>query len=444
MNKIQLASNIVVMLLVATGLFAQEDTKLALSLDGAKEYALQHNKMIKTSKYDLQAAEMAKWEVISAGLPRVDGSASLSDNLKLMTTLLPGEFFGQPGEKIPVQFGSKYNTGYGVQATQLLFNAPYFVGIQTVKLAEEISRQALEKSEIDVKEMLVNTYYLILISEESLVVMNETMANLNSVYGSTKAMHSVGMAEITDVDQMLSNVNILKSNISSLERNLELSYNLLRFQLGVGMETEIELTTTLEAILTTTDIYSVLDLEFDLRNNIDYKLLSSQEEIQALNLKNEKASLLPTLSAFYQWNRNGMGDKLNDQQWFPNSMLGFQISVPIFASGQRYSKIKKARINLEKAQTSKDMISDQLELSEKQLRYNMINAREQFDTQKENVEVAMRVYRSFENKYKEGIASSLDLTQAHNNYLQTQNGLFAAIMDLLQTKLALDRLLNNI
>jgi len=444
MNKIQLATNIVVLLLVATGLSAQENAKLTLSIDAAKEYALQHNKMIKGSKYDVQAAEMTKWEVISAGLPRVDGSASLMDNLKLMTTLLPGEFFGQPGVKIPVQFGSKYNTGYGMQATQLLFNAPYFVGIQTVKLAEKLSLQALEKSEIDVKEMLINTYYLILISEESLVVMNETMINLNKVYESTKAMNSVGMAEITDVDQMHSNVNMLKSNISSLERNLELSYNLLRFQLGVGMETEIELTTTLEVILTSTDIFSVLDLEFDLRNNIDFRLLKGREDIQALNLKNEKASLLPTLSAFYQWNRNGMGDKLNDQQWFPNSMLGFQLSVPIFASGQRYSRIKKAQINLERAQTSKNMVSDQLELSEKQLRYNMINAREQFNTRKENVEVAMRVYNSIENKYREGIASSLDLTQAHNNFLQAQNGLFTAIMDLLQTKLALDKLLNNI
>jgi len=435
---------IVMLLLIAAGLTAQDESSLTLSLEEAKEYAVQHNKMVKASRYDVQAAELAKWDVISNGLPRLDGSASLTDNLKLMTTLLPGEFFGQPGERIPVQFGSKYNTSYGLQASQLIFSAPYFVGIQTVKLAEKMSQQSLEKSELDVKEMLVNTYYLILISEESIKVMEETTENMNKVYESTKAMNEVGMAEITDVDQALSNVNVLKTNTSSVERNLELSYNLLRLQLGVAMDTGIELTTSLEEILASTDIYNVLEMEFDLRSNIDYRLIESQEEMQKLTLKNEKASVLPSLSAFYQWNKSGMGDELNDLQWFPSSILGFQLSFPIFASGQRYSKIRKAQIDLEKLQTSKSMVSDQLSLSEKQLRYNMINAREQLDTQKENVEVAGRVYQSVENKYREGMASSLDLSQAHNNYLQAQNSLFSAIMDLLQTKLALDKLLNNI
>ncbi|MGC9356214.1 MAG: TolC family protein, partial [Mariniphaga sp.] len=129
---------------------------------------------------------------------------------------------------------------------------------------------------------------------------------------------------------------------------------------------------------------------------------------------------------------------------FPNSMLGFQVSIPIFASGQRYSRIKRAQIDLEKAQTNKNLVEDQLRLQEKQLRFNLINARDQYDTQKENVEVAYRVYESIENKYRQGVASSLDLTQAHNNYLQAENNYVSALMDLLQTKLALDKLLNNI
>ena len=139
-----------------------------------------------------------------------------------------------------------------------------------------------------------------------------------------------------------------------------------------------------------------------------------------------------------------MGNKLNDMRWFPNSMLGFQVSVPIFASGQRYSRIKRAQIDLEIAVTNRNLLSDQLLLQEKQLRFNLINARDQYDTQLENVDVAYRVYESIENKYRQGLASSLDLTQANNNYLQAENNYISAVMDLLQTKLALDKLLNNI
>ena len=424
---------------------AQEpDTVLTLSLKEARDYAVEHNKMVKASRYDVRAAELSRWEVISNGLPRVDGSASLNDNLKLMTTLLPGEIIGQPGTKVPVQFGSKYNSSFGFQASQMIFNAPYFVGLQTAKLAEKMSRQSLEKSEIDIREQVINTYYLILISQESIELLSGSEENLREIYRSTRSMEKVGMAESTDVDQMLSNVRNLETSIKSMERNLELSYNMMRFQLGVDMDTELNLSTGLDQLLEDTDVLSLIGSNFNYRENIDYKLTESREKMQELALKNEKASILPSFSAFYSWNKSGMGDKLNDQQWFPNSLLGFQVSVPIFASGQRYSKIKKAQINLEKARNNSNMVSDQLLLQEKQLRYNLINARDQYQRQKENVEVSYRVYESVENKYREGIVSSLDLTQAHNNYLQAENNYISALMDLLQTKLALDKLLNNI
>lgn len=437
--------NLVFLTLMFTAVHAQEpDSVLTLSLQEAQEYAVEHNRMVKASRYDVQAAEMSKWELISNGLPRVDASGSLNDNLKLMTTLLPGEFFGQPGEKIPVQFGSKYNTSYGFQASQMIFSAPYFVGIQTVKLAEQMSIQALEKSEIDIREQVITTYYLILISQESLDILNGTSENLREVYLSTKSMKEVGMAEETDVDQMLSNVRGLETNIRSMERNLEFSYNMLRFQLGLEMDAEIKLSTRLDDLLEKAAIDDLRKSDFNLREHIDFRLTESQVKMQELTLKNEKASILPSLSAFYAWNKNGMGDKLNDMRWFPNSMLGFQVSVPIFASGQRYSRIKKAQIDLEKAITNRNLVTDQLRLQEKQLRFNLVNAHDQFDTQKENVDVAYRVYQSVENKYREGVASSLDLTQAHSNYLQAENNYISALMDLLQTRLALDKLLNNI
>ncbi|MFP4489622.1 MAG: TolC family protein, partial [Bacteroidales bacterium] len=267
--------------------------------------------------------------------------------------------------------------------------------------------------------------------------------NLREIYRSTRSMEQVGMAEETDVDQMLSNVRGLETNIRAMERNLEFSYNMLRFQLGLDMNTGIELSTDLDKLLAEADIESLMDSDFKLRDHIDFRLVESREKMQELTVKDVKAGMLPTLSAFYSWNKNGMGDKLNEQDWFPNSMLGFQVSVPIFASGQRYSKLKTAQINLEKEKNNKSMVSDQLRLQEKQLRFNLVNARDQYNTQKENVEVSYRVYESVENKYREGVASSLDLTQAHNNYLQAENNYISALMDLLQSKLALEKLLNN-
>lgn len=432
--------------LALSGVIASAQTagnELKLSLREAQDFAVSNNKLVIAAKTDVRASKVALWEAISAALPQVSATGSFADNLKLMTTLLPGEFFGQPGVKIPVTFGSQFNSSATVQATLLLFNAPLYIGIETTKLAQKLSEENLEKSELDTKESVATAYYLILVSEKSLEILDGNIANLNETLKSTRAMYSAGMAEATDVDQMVSNVTMVQNSRSSLERTIELNYNLLRFQLGVEAGTKITLTESLEALTQAINVEALLTQEFDHTKNITYRLMESQELMSSLALKSQKASVLPTLAGFYNYGTNGMGDKVSELRWFPNSMTGLQLSVPIIASGQRYAKIKKAQINLEKAQTTKDMVAEQLRIQEKQLRYNLVNANLQYKSQKDNVEVSKRVYASTENKFRQGMASSLELTQSNSLYLQAENNYVSSLMNLLQTKLALDKLLNN-
>jgi outer membrane protein TolC len=421
----------------------QNNTELKLSLREAQEYALSNNKLILSARSDVQAARIAVWETISAALPQVNASGSFIDNLKLTTFLLPGELMGQPGEKIPVTFGSQFNAGASVEASMLIFNAPLYIGIETTKLAQKLSEENLTKSELDTKESVSSAYFLILVSEKSLELLNDNIANLNETLKSTRAMYSVGMAESTDVDQMVSNLNMIENNRSSLERTIELNYNILRFQLGVPMTTKITLAETLERLTEEINVEALLSQDFDHTRNVDYKLVEGHEIMSSLALKSQKASVLPTLAGFYNFGTTGMGDKISDLGWYKNSMVGVSLSVPIISSGQRYAQIKKAQINLEKAKTTKDMVTEQLMLQEKQLRYNLVNANLQYISQKENIEVSERVYTSMENKYKQGIASSLELTQVNSQLLQAENNYVSALMNLLQTKVALDKLLNN-
>lgn len=426
-------------------LLAQDAGKdLILSLKQAQDYAVANNKELKTAKADVMASRAALWETISNALPQLNGTGSVTDNLKMITTLLPGEFLGKPGEKIPVTFGSKYNSSGTVQASMLLFNAPLLVGIETSKLAKELSEQNLQRTELDTKESVSTAYFLILVSEKSLELINGNLDNLNEMLKSTKAMLAAGMAEQTDVDQMASNVSMVENSKSSLERTIEVNYNILRFELGVQAETKIKLTETLESLTEGIKVNDLLTQKFDINQNISYKLMQGQESMSALILKTQKASVLPTLSGFYNYGTSGMGDKMSELRWFQNSMAGLQLSIPIFASGQRYAKIKKAQYNLDKARTSTEMVSDQLQIQEKQLRYNLVNANNQYKTQKDNVEVSRRVYNSTENKYKQGMASSLDLTQANNLYLQAESNYITSVMTLLQTRLAFDKLHNNL
>ncbi len=442
-NKFLMVAAFFTFLTGSAGKAQQETNELKLSLKEAQDYALSHNKMVINARSDVQASKAALWETISAALPQVNASASFTDNLKLMTTLLPGEFFGQPGTKIPVTFGSTFNSSAGVDASMLIFNAPLYIGIETTKLAQKLSQQGLQKSELDTKESVSSAYFLILVTEKSLELLDGNITGLVETLKSTRSMFSAGMAESTDVDQMVSNVNMVENNRSSLERTIELNYNILRFQLGVPAATKVVLTETLESLTDEINVEALLSQDFDHKQNIEYKLVEGQEMMSSLMLKSQKASVLPTLAGFYNYGTNGMGDKIPELRWFQNSMAGLSLSIPIMASGQRYARIKQAQINLEKARTIKDMVAEQLLLQEKQLRYNLLNANLQYISQMENVEVSKRIYTSTENKYKQGMASSLDLTQANSLYLQAENNYVTALMNLLQTKVALDKLLNN-
>jgi outer membrane protein TolC len=399
--------------------------------------------MVISAKLDAKASKAMLWETISMGLPQISSSAGITDNLKQMVFLIPDFFGGHPENKIPITMGSQYNASVGLQASMLLFNAPYYIGIETAKLAGKIAETNVKNTELDIREAVTSAYYLILISEESLMILDSNLVNLQETLKSTRAMYSAGMAEATDVDQMASNVTMVENSRSSLERTIELNYNLLRFQLGVESDTRIILNETLEDLTKQINVETLLSQEFSYIDNLNYKLIDGQEQLSILNLKTQKAQVLPSLAGVVTTTKTGMGDKMSEMNWYNSSLVGLQLSVPIIASGQRFINIKRAQIDLEKARNTKDMISDQLKLEEKQLRYNLVNANLQYKSQKDNVEVSKRVYTSMENKFRQGMASSLELTQANSIYLQAENNYVSALMNLLQTKLAFDRLLNN-
>ncbi len=419
---------------------AQEaPASLSLTVEEAMQYAIENNRNVTSARYEFLAAEKGVWEAYASGLPTVDGSLSLGNNLAVMTRIIE-----MNGQQMAFKFGTQYDLGYGVQASTAIFNAPWIVGIQTAKLATTLASQGLKLTEIDTKESVMTSYYLILVNEETIKIINANIADLEETMVSTKAMYSVGMAEATDVDQIQANLSTLNNTRASMQRNLELTTNMLRFVLGVERTTEIVLTETLDQVTAMVNVEALLAEDFDINENINYQLIESQYQMSELALKGAKAAVLPSLGASIYYNQAGMGDELNDLDFYPNSVLGFQLQVPILASGLRSSRIKRAKIDLDRADNNRAMVSDQLLLQEKQLRYNLISSNEQYRSQKENVDVAARILQSFENKYNQGMASSLELTQANSNYLTAQNNYLTALLNLLQTKVAYDKLMNKL
>lgn len=454
--------------------------KLVLNLQGAVDHALSFNKSLKNARSEVERARARNWEAISQGLPQVDGGMDYSSFFNYQMEFSfgmggdspfgPEDYlaaFYQTQEEYPFYTQQDLavhgaNTFYDgvlqsmlppnyitlndqasakLMVNQLIFSGQYIVGIQTAKLAMLISEQNLDFNELNIKESVISAYYLVLITEESLEIIKQNLENLEETLEQTEVMFKTGMAEQTDVDQIRITVNQLANANTSLQRNLELSYNMLRFQLGLEANMELHLTDDLQSLFTNMQAETALEKSFDVEDNVTYKIMKTQEEINKKMLGLEQWNYAPTITGFYNYNAKIL---TTDFDMNPNHMVGLTMGVPIFSSGMRKARVDQAKIDYNMAQVNRDIMEDQLLLQEKQYKYNLQNSLENFFTQQENVEVAQRVYDSYRRKFEQGMATSLDLTNANGNYLDAENNYLTSIMEVMNAKLQLDKLMNTL
>jgi outer membrane protein TolC len=254
-------------------------------------------------------------------------------------------------------------------------------------------------------------------------------------------MYKSGIAEITDVDQIRITVSQLKNTQKTVERAIQMSYNMLRYQLGVAPDAKITLTDNIDSILEGVNPVNDLNLGFDVTNNINYTLMESQVKLGEKQLDIQNWAYSPTIAGFYSYTKKIL---VTGFDMTPNHLAGFNVSVPIFSSGMRKARVSQARIDLDIALRNQELVKEQLETQKNQLLFNYQNAMENYLTQKENVDVAGRVFTNIQNKYKQGLVSSLDLTQANSNLLNAENNFFSASLTLLQAQTSLNKLFNKI
>jgi len=281
----------------------------------------------------------------------------------------------------------------------------------------------------------------VLVSEKSLDILKDNVKNLEEIYRKTKPMVDVGMMEEVELDQLSVQVNTLKNSVKSAERQLEMSLNMLRLQLGVSADTELELTDSLSGLLEENSLDRTMASSFDLATNIDYQLMKVQEEMSEKQVTMQKANYLPTLSGFYSYTYKLLKPAFDMS---PPHIVGLQLNIPIFSSGERLSKLKQAKLSLETTQNNKAYLEDQLAIQFKQLQFNLKSARESYENQKMNIDVSREVYNSLKSKYEQGIISGLELTTADNNYLRAESDYLSAIFELLNAQNELNTLLGNI
>ncbi len=411
---------------------AATQNPMELSLDNARHYAIEHNKNLVNAGLAVDEAGQRLRETVAQGLPQVN--ATVDYNNFFGSTASLGAF---PGMEITFNPTSNASLTVG----QLLFNASYIVGVQTARLFRDVTEVSMERTELEIISQVMQAYYLVLVSEQSQNILEANLENMRDLLAKTRALVAAGVAEELDYDQLSVQATMIENGLKAAERQVELSYNMLRLQLGLDAAIDLALTDDLDYLVERSDFQGSLLTGFRMDENIDYRLMELQTSIAEKQVDLERAAFLPTVTGFYNYTEKLLKPEFDIT---PKHVIGFNVNIPIFSSGMRQARVNQARINLESVENQRELLTEQLSIQERQLRYNLNNALEQFESQKRNVEVAQRVYRNMRTKFEHGVASSLDLTTANNNYLQAENSYIASLMQLLQAQVEMDKLLNSI
>lgn len=435
-------SLIIALSFLGSFVFAQES--VSFSLQQAQEFAIENNYKNKKAILDIDIAKKKVWETTAAGLPQVNANAKLQKFLDIPVSLAPANSFNPAApadELIELQFGLDYSNSIGITASQLIFDGSYIVGLQAAKTYKNLSISNQIKTEIELNEAVKQAYFTVLVAEENTAVLTKSKKAVNDILNETSALYKEGLVDEESVDQLTLTVNELSTAVGIAEGQVRFARKLLKLQIGMDIANKITLTEGLEVFVA--EVQTVTEeKELNVENHVDYNLVETNMRLMKLNLRKEKYSFLPSINVFLsheQQNMNNKFDVFNGGKWYPMTVLGAQLTLPILTSGSRISKMSQAKIEYEKSEISAKEVEQGLLYQTQVAQSNYETNHETYVNQKANMALAKKIYDKTVLKYKEGVSSSLDLSQTQNQYLTAEGKYIKSLLDLLTSKSELQK-----
>ncbi|MDH7445505.1 TolC family protein [Aquimarina sp. 2201CG14-23] len=452
--------------------FAQEtpvSSQYSFTMNEAIEFALENSYQSINARRDVAKALKQKWETTATGLPQINAAIDYQNQLKQPVSLLPAsafdnrestintveDFFGltangtpDPLEGfIPVVFGTKQQLTASATLSQLLFDGSYLVGLEAAKSFLQYSNDAQEKTLINVRESVINAYGSVLVSEESVKILQNNKAALEKNYEERKKIFENGLAEEEDVEQLQITLLQITNQLNNAERLSKIALQMFNLTIGVDVDSNTVLSDNLDSLTIKNTDQSIGFTPFKIENNIDYRLGYLLTEQRRLELKLEKSKALPSLSAFVNYGTQANSDSFtfldSEQRWFQSSILGVSLNIPIFSSLGRSAKTQRARIAFEQANTSFIEAQQQIQLQYNSTVSDYQLSLETYDTSKQNLALAERIENKNQIKYNEGLASSFELRQAQLQLYSVQQEVLQAMLTIINNKAKLESIINT-
>lgn len=435
---------ILVTLVFSITLQSQDKKTYSFTLDQAITHALANNRQALNAGRDIEISKQKKWETTAMGLPQVNGNVGYLNNIKLQTSLLPAQIFGGlAGTFTEVTFGTKQNASASVGVTQLLFDGSYIVALQASKVYLQYFQNYKQKTDLDVREMIINSYGNVLLADESKQILEKNREILEKTIFETNQIYKNGLIEEENVEQLKITLSTINNNLNYTSRLKDLGLKMLKINLGIDINNELILTDKLDILAQNNLDLGLISAtsDFNAKNNINYNISQNFVQQRTLELKLQKSKALPSLGLGYNLGANSFGETFNffntNQRWFNYSNIGVNLTVPIFSSFGREAKTQQAKIEVDKAKTILDETEQKLKLAYDNAKSDYEFSIEQYNSSKESLRLAERIEKKQEIKFKEGLSSSFNLAEAQRQLYSEQQNYLKTMVEVINKKAGL-------
>jgi outer membrane protein TolC len=434
---------IVSVLLGANWAIAQQNNETKkFSLNEAVSYALKNNDSLKNAMLDEQIAQKKVKEITANGLPQINATSSLNHFIKVPLVEIPNPFLSptNPSPTLSFPQGIPYSWNNTIQASQLLFDGTFFLGLKASKEFVEMSKIDIKRSEIDVENNVTKGYYAALIIDENILLFENTLKRIGKTYFDINELYKNGLVEKIEVDRLRLTMANTQTQFSQLKDQKELVYYSLKMQMGLRVTNKIDLSDKLDQLMIT-DNGGANSEKVSYENRIEYRKILLAEKLNNLDKKRYTYGYLPSLAAFGNYTYNTFGVEFNNlgNKFFDGSLVGMQLSLPIFDGLRKSAQIQQVKLNGQKLINTKKMVENLIDLDRTNAQSRYERAKEQLTIQKDNFSLAQDIYNKSSLKLNEGVGSTLELTNADNDLKQAQTNYLTSIYNWLNAQIELKR-----
>lgn len=447
-------------LIAATATHAQDT--LSLDLAQAISYAKSNKTSLKNARMDVDIAEQTVKSIVATGLPQINGNGTFIHNIEIASQQLPDflspAIYGvlmneglipdgpiQLGDPQEVQFGAPSTIVGSVSMNQLVFDGTFFLGLKAAKEYVRVSELVRDQTEIELTESVTKAFYGVLIAHENLKQMKTSLSSVEKTLSDIEAMYKNGLVEKLDVDRMKLSRSTLSTQVRNLQSQSDLVLLLFKHTIGMPVNTPVKLKGNLKSV---DAAYGMRLTGADPENRIELQILRQQLRLDSLSIDRYKVGYIPSIYLNLNHQRNSFASQAEfkdlGKTWFPGTSYSLSLNIPIFDGFYKKAKISEAKIKLMQDQNTYSDIQNALSLQIAQAELNYRVKTNNLETEEANRDLANEIYNMSLIKFKEGLGSSLELSQAEGDKTQAEMRYMNALYDLMIARIDLDKALGKL